>query len=144
MTARQFPESLASITHTAHLVCFFKQGRPVETRLQNLHCYLLGRKVTTIGTLVAVAQNSLLFFLRHTLPDYLICTVFKQEGLFPIIGVDLRKEILPILFFPIRWDFSCCEEIGNVSILGSFFQLHYRFLRKFIIDGWAMSVMGHR
>ena len=121
MTARQFPESLASITHTSHLVCFFKQGRPVETRLQHLYCCLLGSKVTTTGILVAVAQNSLLFFLRYTLPDYMICTVFKQEGLFPIIGVDLRKEILPIPFFPIRWDFSCCKEISNVSIPGSFF-----------------------
>ena len=48
MTARQFLESLASITYTAHLVCFFKQRRPVETRLQYLHCCLLGSKVTTV------------------------------------------------------------------------------------------------
>ena len=124
MTVRQFPESLASITYTAHLVCFFKQGRPVETRLQHLHCCLLGSKMTTTGTLVGVAQNSLLFLLRHTLPDYLICTLFEQEGLLSIIGMDLRKEILPILFFPDICDFSCGEEIGNVSIPRSFFQLH--------------------
>ena len=124
MTVRQLPESLASITHTANLVCFLKQGRLVETRMQYLHCCLLGSKVTTTGTFVAVAQNSLLFLLRHTLPDYLIYTVFEQEGLFPIIGMDLRKEILTILFFPIIWDFSCGEEIGNVSISGSFFLLH--------------------
>ena len=117
MTARQFPESLASITLTTHLVCFFKQGRPLETRLQHLHCCLLGSKVTTIGTLVAVAHNPLLFFFRYTFPDYLIYIVLKQQGLFPIIGMDLRKEIFLILFFPIRWDFSCCEEIGNMSIL---------------------------
>ena len=120
MTARQLPESLASITHSAHLVCFLKQGGPVETRLQHLHCCFLRSKVTTTGTLVVVAQNPLLFFLRHTFPDYLICTVFEQEGLFPIIGVDFRKEILHILFFPIRWDFSCGEEVSNVSIPGIF------------------------
>ena len=93
---------------------------------------------------MAVAQNSLLFLLRNTLPDYLIDTVFEQEGLFLIIGMDLRKEILSILFFPLLWDFSGAEEIGNVSIPGSFFQLHQGFFRKFIIDGWAMSVMGYR
>ena len=43
---------------------------------------------------MAVTQNSLLFLHRHTLPDYLVCTVFEQEGLFPIIGMDLCKEIL--------------------------------------------------
>ena len=102
MTTRQFLESLASITHSTHLVCFFKQGRPVETRLQHLHCRLLGSKVATTGTLVAVAQNSLLFFLRHTLSDYLICTIFKQEGLFPIIGMDVLQKVLPIPFFPIN------------------------------------------
>ena len=124
MTARQLPESLASITHSAHLVCFLNLGRPVETRLQDLDCCFLGSKVTTTGILVAVAQNPLLFLPRHTLPDYLIGTVFEQEGLFPIIGMDLRKEILHILFFPFSWDFSCGEEIRNVSIPGSFFQLH--------------------
>ena len=124
IAARQLPKSLASITHTTHLVCFLEQGRPIETRLQHLHRCLLGRKVTTTNTLMAVAQNSLMFLLRHTLPDYLICTVFEQEGLFPIIGMDLIKEILLILFFPLRWDFSCSEEIGNVSIPGRFFQMH--------------------
>ena len=80
--------------------------------------------MTTTGTLMAVAQNSLLLLLRHTLPDYLICTLFEQIGLFPIIGMDLSKEILPILFFPLSWDFSCGKEISNVSIPGSLFQLH--------------------
>ena len=76
--------------------------------------------MATTGTLMAVVQNSLLFLLRYTLSDYLICTVFEQEGLFPIIGMDLSKEILPILFFPLSWDVSCGEEIGNVSIPESF------------------------
>ena len=144
MTARQLSKSLASLTHTAHLVCFLEQVRLVKTRLQHLHRCLLGSKMTTTSTLMAGARNSLLLLLRHTLPDYLICTVFEQEGLFPIIGMDLSKEILPIMFFPFSWDFSCGQKIGNVAIPWSFFQLHEGFFKKFIIDGWAMSFMGYR
>ena len=77
--------------------------------------------MTSTGTLMAVTENSLLLFYEHTPSDNLISAIFEQERLLPIIGMNLLKEIFIVLCLPVSWDFSCGQEIGNVSIPWSIF-----------------------
>ena len=77
MTTRKLSESLASIATSAHIMSIFKEGRPVEPRLEHLHSCLMRSEMTTIGIFMVVAENPLLFFFRLTSPDDLVCIVFE-------------------------------------------------------------------
>ena len=79
MMARKLPESLASIVTSTHLVSILKEGRPVEPRLDHLHNYLLRSEMTSKGIFVAVTEDPLLFSLRHTPPNDLVCPIFKKK-----------------------------------------------------------------
>ena len=48
--------------------------------------------MTSTFILMAVIEYPLLFFFRHIFYDYVISTIFVQEGLFPIIGVNFTKK----------------------------------------------------
>ena len=56
--ARKLPESLASISTSVHSIRIFENGRPIKTGLQS--------KMTSTGIFVAVTENPLLFFFKHT------------------------------------------------------------------------------
>ena len=75
--ASKLPKSLASITTSAHSMSIFEEGRPLETLLQHLRSCLLRGKMTSIGIFMAVTENPLLFFFRHTPSNDLISIVFE-------------------------------------------------------------------
>ena len=48
--------------------------------------------MASICILMAMAEYPLLFSLKHTPSDYLVSTIFVQEELFPIVGVNFYEE----------------------------------------------------
>ena len=46
---------------------------------------------------MVVTENSLLLFYEHTLSNDLICIIFEEERLLPIIGVNFCEEIFLVL-----------------------------------------------
>ena len=101
MTTRKFPEPLASISTSLHIVGILKEGRPVESRLEHFHRCFLRSEMTTTDIFMEVAENPILFSFKHTSPDDFVCTVFEQKWFFPIIGMNLCEEL------PFNWNFPC-------------------------------------
>ena len=103
MTMRDFPQSLAFVAFPAYGVGILEKRRPIKLILEHLHGSFLESKMASTCILMALAEYPLLFSLRHTSYDYLVRTIFVQEGLFPILGVNFCKEELPVLCLPVCW-----------------------------------------
>ena len=115
MTTRDFSQPLAFFALFAHGIGILKQRRPIKTCMQHLHCHFMGSEMTSTCTIMAVGEYPFLFSFRHTLPDYLISTVFEQIGFFLIVGVDFCMEELFVLYFPLCWQLPCYQKISNVG-----------------------------
>ena len=107
MTARDFSQPLAFVALFSYGIGILKQRWPIETCLQHLHCRFMGSKMTSTGTVMAVAEYPWLLSFRHTLSNYLISTILEQIGFFPIVRVDFRMKELLVL---------CLYSFGNSPI----------------------------
>ena len=88
---RNFPQPLAFFAFPAHGMGILEKRGPMKPIQQHLPGSFLGSEMASTCILVEVAKYSLLLCFRHTPSDYLITTVFVQEGLFPIIGENSCK-----------------------------------------------------
>ena len=100
---RDFPRSLVFVSFPAYGVGILEKRRPIKSRLYHLHGSFMGSKMTSTCILMAMAEYPLLFSLRYTSSYYLVNTVFVQEGLFPIVGVNFCEEELHVLCLLVCW-----------------------------------------
>ena len=101
MTAINFPQPLAFFSFPTHGMGILEKRGLMKPILQHLLGSFLGSEMASAFILMEVAEYSLFLCFRHTPSDYLISTVFVQEGFFPIIGVNFCKHEFLVLCFPI-------------------------------------------
>ena len=101
--ARNLPQPLAFVAFPAHGMGILEKREPVESRLEHLPSSFLGSKMASTRILMVLAEYSLFLCLWHTPSDYLINTVFVQEGFFTIVGVNFCEEEFLVLCFRICW-----------------------------------------
>ena len=101
--AINFSQPLAFVSFLAHGKGILEKRGPMKPILQHLPGNFMGSEMASTCILIAVAEYSVLLCFRHTPSDYLINTIFAQEGFFPIIGVNFCKEEFLVLCFPICW-----------------------------------------
>ena len=64
---------------------------------------------------MAMAEYPLLFSLRHTSSDYLISTIFVQEG-----GVNFYEEKFPVLCLPFVGNSPVAKKLAMWAYHGAF------------------------